>query len=70
MAGDKLGKRVLVTGANGQIGIPLVAALVNEVGDGIVIATDLTDKKSNYACKYEKLDVNDTERYANIVRDN
>ena len=66
-----LGKRVLVTGANGQVGIPLVEAICKEVGpQGLVIASDLGDKKAQFPCEYTTLNICDEERYRKIVKDN
>jgi len=54
---------VLVAGCKGQIGVPLVQALCNEVGKDNVIAADISDKKVNLPCRYEQLDVTDFKRY-------
>ena len=42
-----------MTGCNGQIGIPLVQSIINEVGSaGSVIASDIGDAKAKFNCDY------------------
>jgi threonine 3-dehydrogenase len=60
-----------VTGANGQIGIPLVKAIQKEVGsEGSVIASDIGEKKVDFGCTYTSLDICDEEKYRGLVKDN
>ena len=60
-----------MTGANGQIGIPLVKAICKEVGTaGSVIASDLGDKKVDFPCNYTSLDICDESKYRGLVKDN
>jgi len=62
---------VLVTGANGQIGIPLVKAICKEVGDnGSVIASDVGEKKIDFPCPYTSLDITHADKYSQLVKDN
>ena len=62
---------MLVTGANGQIGIPLVKAICSEVGAaGNVIASDVGDKKVDFPCKYTSLDITDEKKYSDLVKEN
>ena len=57
----------MVAGCKGQIGVPLVQALCNEVGKDNVIACDISDKKVALPCRYEQLDVTDFKRYDELV---
>jgi len=66
----KKGKKVLITGCNGQIGIPLTKAIIAEVGRDNVIATDLNPQKVDFGCRYESLDVSDQKRYEQLVKEN
>ena len=59
-----------MAGCKGQIGIPLVKALCQEVGNDNVIACDLSDKKVDLPCRQEQLDVVDLERYEKLVTEN
>ena len=60
-----------MTGANGQIGIPLVRAICKEVGsEGTVIASDVGDKKVEFPCTYTSLDITDGAHYREIVKEN
>ena len=62
---------MLVTGANGQIGIPLVRSIIKEVGpEGSVIASDLGDAKVDFGTKYSSLDICDGKKYDAMVKDN
>lgn len=58
-----------MAGCKGQIGVPLVQALCNEVGKDNVVAADISDKKVALPCRYEQLDVTDFARYDQIVRE-
>lgn len=60
-------KRILVIGANGQIGSELVDALVVEYGAENVIAADITPTSLYGAAHYETLDVLDAQRLAQLV---
>ncbi|HJV76539.1 MAG TPA: NAD-dependent epimerase/dehydratase family protein [Noviherbaspirillum sp.] len=60
-------ERILVIGANGQIGSELVEALTEKHGAGNVIAADI-DPDSRYgASHYETVDVLDSNRVAQII---
>lgn len=60
--------KILVTGALGQIGSELTIKLQEIYGKDNVLATDIRDAESNTLdCIYEKLDVNDTERWAKLI---
>ena len=48
-----------MTGCQGQIGVPLVNALVEELGADRVVASDASDQKFDFPCEYTKLDVTD-----------
>ncbi len=66
--------RILVTGANGQIGTELVTALVRKHGGDRVIATDLQEGPTsgeNGSAGYERLDVTDADalRHAMEIHD-
>jgi len=60
-------ERILVIGANGQIGGELVDALSEKHGADNVIATDIGPRSLFGACRYETLDVLDEQRLADIV---
>lgn len=62
--------RILVAGCQGQIGVPLVRALCEELGSDNVIATDVTEQRFEFPCKFEKLDVCDTNRYEQLLKEN
>jgi len=51
-------KKILLTGAAGQIGQVLTQALVDKYGRERVVATDISDDPG-FPCQYEKLDVLD-----------
>lgn len=62
---------MLVTGANGQIGIPLTRAIQKEVGpQGSVIATDVGEKKVDFGCTYTSLDITDGKKYETMIKEN
>lgn len=60
-------ERILVIGANGQIGSELVEALVARHGEDSVIATDIAPESAFGAPRYEVLDVLDAESVARLV---
>lgn len=60
-------KRILVIGANGQIGSELVDALAAQYGLDNVIASDITPTSLYGAANYHSLDVLDAERLAHAV---
>ena len=64
-------EKILITGANGQIGTELVAKLVDVYGKENVIASDLYIREgSDTAGKYVKLDVTDSKEFARIISEN
>ena len=60
-------ERILVIGANGQIGSELVEALVLQHGADNVIAADIAPRSLFGAARYETLDVLDAARLAQVV---
>ena len=62
-----MSKRILIIGANGQIGCELVDALAKEYGAHNVIASDITPHSLYGAPHYQQLDVLDAERLAAVV---
>lgn len=62
--------RFIVTGCQGQLGVPLVRALCQEVGQDNVLATDMGEQLFDFDCKYETLDITDSDRYNKLVKDN
>lgn len=60
-------ERILVIGANGQIGSELVEALVDRHGANNVIAADIGPRSLFGATRYETVDVLDTSRLAQVV---
>jgi nucleoside-diphosphate-sugar epimerase len=60
-------KRILVIGANGQIGSELVDALIAQHGVENVIASDITPTSLYGAANYQQLDVLDKESLAQTV---
>lgn len=63
-------KKILVTGALGQIGSELVAALRKKYGAANVVASDVRDESQVAAefFPYEKLDVLDKNGLAQVVK--
>ncbi|HEY4601794.1 MAG TPA: L-threonine 3-dehydrogenase [Cerasibacillus sp.] len=59
-------KRILVTGAFGQIGSELISKLSDIYGQENVIATDI--KAGDYAGPFEKVDVTDGERLFEVAK--
>ncbi len=62
-------KRILVIGANGQIGCELVEALSAQYGTDNVLASDIAAHSLYGAVHYQKLDVLDAERMEEIVEE-
>lgn len=62
-----MSKRILVIGANGQIGCELVEALGKEYGLTNVIASDIGAASLYGVARYEQLDVLDASRLAQLV---
>jgi nucleoside-diphosphate-sugar epimerase len=60
-------ERILVVGANGQIGSELVVALAARYGARNVIATDLGPRSLYAAARYEPLDVLDQAQLAQLI---
>jgi len=66
MGGDI--RRVLVTGAMGQIGSELVEDLQDRYGIDNVLATDIRDPHDDFKGNYEELDVLEQERVNELVK--
>ena len=68
--GQTGGRRILVTGALGQIGMELLEALSARYGRDSIIATDIreTDKLENLGIKFHKLDVLDKVELENLIK--
>ncbi|NHZ32725.1 NAD-dependent epimerase/dehydratase family protein [Massilia rubra] len=62
-------ERILIIGANGQIGSELVGALAQQHGAGNVIASDIGAANVYKAARYTQLDVLDKGRLAALVAD-
>ncbi|MDB5747350.1 MAG: NAD-dependent epimerase [Massilia sp.] len=62
-------ERILIIGANGQIGSELVSALAERHGAGNVLATDIGTANVYGAARYAQLDVLDKERLASVIAD-
>jgi nucleoside-diphosphate-sugar epimerase len=62
-------ERILVIGANGQIGSELVEALARQHGTDNVIATDISPKNLYNAARYQVLDVMDKVALEKLVAD-
>lgn len=60
-------EKILVTGALGQIGSELTAALRTIYGEENVVASDIQDPKNVYDPNYEKLDVMDADQIHEVV---
>ena len=62
-------ERILIIGANGQIGSELVGALAQQHGAANVIASDIGAVNVYKAARYTQLDVLDQSRLATLVED-
>ena len=60
-------ERILIIGANGQIGSELVSALAEQHGAANVLATDIGANNVYGAARYAQLDVLDKERLMSLV---
>jgi len=60
-------ERILIIGANGQIGSELVSALAQRHGAGNVIAADIGTDNVYGAARYERLDVLDKDAVARLI---
>ncbi len=63
-------KKVLITGASGQIGTELTTRLRKELGKDNVIATDIKSNEETADGIFEILDVLDYEKFLKIAKDN
>lgn len=61
---------ILITGANGQLGTVLTAALQHRFGKDHVLVTDIRVPQGRFTGWFETLDVTDTDRLTEIVRKN
>jgi nucleoside-diphosphate-sugar epimerase len=62
-------ERILIIGANGQIGSELVTALADRHGAGNVVASDIGTANTYGAARYIQLDVLDKARLAQLIDD-
>jgi nucleoside-diphosphate-sugar epimerase len=62
-------ERILVIGANGQIGCELVEALAARYGEDNVIAADIAARSLAGARHYETIDVLDAKRLGHVIAD-
>lgn len=62
-------ERILIIGANGQIGSELVGALADQYGENNVIASDIGTVNVYQAARYTQLDVLDRARLAKFIAD-
>src|SRR4051812_44702905 len=62
-------ERILIIGANGQIGSELVGALADKHGASNVIASDIGIHNVYQAARYIQLDVLDKDRLGQLVAD-
>ena len=70
--GESGNRRILITGALGQIGMELLDALQAKFGSDNVIASDIREPETidSSSFKYEKLDVLDSEQMEDIIHSN
>ncbi len=63
---------ILITGANGQIGVDLIKALVGHIGEAEIIASDLhiTNSHMPPGVRFEQFDVRDERNLAKILDEN
>ena len=61
--------KIILTGCQGQIGVPLARAICAELGPENVIATDATEQKFDLPCEFRKLDVVDADGYMSLVKE-
>ena len=61
--------RILLTGCQGQIGVPLVNALCDELGAENVVASDVSEQRFDFPCEYQQLDVTDEAGYRGLVQE-
>ncbi len=66
MGGDV--RRILITGAMGQIGSELTEELQKTYGRDNVLATDIKDPREDFHGEYEKLDVLDQDRLRSLIK--
>ncbi len=59
-------EKILITGANGQIGTVLAKRLVEIYGEANVLTTDLS-KPHNSECHFEQLDILDTTKFQSLI---
>lgn len=59
-------EKILITGANGQIGTVLAKRLVEIYGENNVLTTDLS-KPHNTECHFEQLDILDTTKFQSLI---
>lgn len=62
--------KILVTGCQGQIGVPLTKALAKSLGNANVIATDLDAQKFDLPCEFHQLDICNEVKYRELVEKN
>ena len=69
--GETTERRILVTGALGQIGIELLNALSNKFGSESIVATDIreTSKLEDTGIQFLKLDVLDLEKLESVIKE-
>ena len=70
--GESGNRRILITGALGQIGMELLEALQAKFGSDNVIASDIREPEAvdSSGFRYEKLDVLNSEQMENIIHSN
>jgi nucleoside-diphosphate-sugar epimerase len=60
--------KILITGANGQVGTALAAALRDKYGDDKVLCTDIRKPKIEHGL-FEMLDILNVQRMAEVIED-